>query len=75
MRILNDKMKQIAQGNMDVQIDIPQGEVGKISITIDYMLSEIRSLIQRIYHEEQEKGSSKCWRCSRRSGRILYTIR
>lgn len=55
LRILNDKMKQIAQGNMDVQIDIPQGEVGKISITIDYMLSEIRSLIQRIYHEEQEK--------------------
>ncbi|MCZ8512655.1 histidine kinase [Paenibacillus filicis] len=53
--ILNGKMKQIAQGNMDVKIDIQQGDVGKISVTVDHMLSEIRRLIQRIYNEEQAK--------------------
>jgi two-component system sensor histidine kinase YesM len=53
--ILNGKMKQISQGNMDVDIDIQHGELGEISVTIDHMLAEIRSLIQRIYKEEQEK--------------------
>ncbi|MBN3525160.1 sensor histidine kinase [Paenibacillus apiarius] len=52
---LNAKMKLVAQGKLDVNIDIQHGEVGRISITIDHMLQEIRRLIQRIYDEEQEK--------------------
>ncbi|GGG04110.1 sensor histidine kinase [Paenibacillus abyssi] len=53
--ILERKMKLVSQGNLDVDIDIQQGEIGKISITIDKMLKEIRRLIQKIVHEEQEK--------------------
>jgi len=52
---LHKKMKLVAQGNLDVTIDIQQGEVGKISITIDNMLQEIRRLIAKIYREEQDK--------------------
>ncbi|MCY9517510.1 sensor histidine kinase [Paenibacillus apiarius] len=52
---LNAKMKLVAQGKLGVNIDIQHGEVGRISITIDHMLQEIRRLIQRIYDEEQEK--------------------
>ncbi|TFE27165.1 sensor histidine kinase [Cohnella luojiensis] len=53
--ILQKKMKLVAQGNLDVSIDIQKGEIGKISITIDDMLKEIRSLIGTIYEDEQEK--------------------
>lgn len=52
---LQRKMKLVSQGNLDVTIDIQQGEVGKISVTIDNMLKEIRRLIQQIYQDEQEK--------------------
>ncbi|MBP1154120.1 MULTISPECIES: sensor histidine kinase [unclassified Paenibacillus] len=55
LSILNEKMKLVSQGNLDVAIDIQHGEVGRISVTIDHMLREIRRLIQRIYQEEQEK--------------------
>ncbi|GAB7054528.1 sensor histidine kinase [Paenibacillus sp. YK5] len=55
LSVLNEKMKLVSQGNLDVAIDIQHGEVGRISITIDRMLKEIRRLIQRIYKEEQEK--------------------
>ncbi|WP_438348583.1 sensor histidine kinase [Paenibacillus sp. FA6] len=55
LAILQHKMKRVSQGDMDVVIDIQHGEVGKISITIDHMLEDIRRLIQRIYEEETEK--------------------
>ncbi|WP_058301107.1 cache domain-containing sensor histidine kinase [Gorillibacterium timonense] len=52
---LNSKMKLVSQGNLDVSFETQNGEMGKISNTIDHMLKEIRSLIQRIYKEEREK--------------------
>lgn len=52
---LQKKMKLVSQGHLDVDIDIPHGDVGKISVTIDQMLKEIRRLIQTIYEDEQEK--------------------
>lgn len=55
LAILQRKMKRVSQGDMNVVIDIQHGEVGKISITIDHMLEDIRGLIQRIYEEETEK--------------------
>lgn len=55
LAILQRKMKRVSQGDLDVVIDIQYGEVGKISITIDHMLEDIRGLIQRIYEEETEK--------------------
>lgn len=55
LAILQHKMKRVSQGDMDVVIDIQHGELGKISITIDHMLEDIRRLIQRIYEEETEK--------------------
>ncbi|GGD48461.1 sensor histidine kinase [Paenibacillus nasutitermitis] len=53
--ILQRKMKLVSQGNLDVTIDIQKGEVGKISMTIDNMLAEIRRMIGQIYRDEQEK--------------------
>lgn len=55
LSVLQHKMELVSQGNLDVVIDYQYGEVGKISITIDHMLKDIRSLIQRIYEEETEK--------------------
>lgn len=52
---LQKKMKLVSQGHLDVTIDIHQGEVGKIGITIDHMLGEIRRLIRKIYDDEEEK--------------------
>lgn len=52
---LQRQMKLVSQGNLDVTFEPGQGEIGKISVTIDQMLKEIRRLIQTIYHEEQEK--------------------
>jgi two-component system sensor histidine kinase YesM len=52
---LQKKMKLVSQGDLNVSIDIQHGEVGKISVTIDRMLTDIRSLIQTIYHDEEEK--------------------
>lgn len=55
LSILQRKMELVSQGNLDVVIAYQYGEVGKISITIDNMLKDIRRLIQRIYEEETEK--------------------
>ncbi|WP_257984207.1 sensor histidine kinase [Neobacillus cucumis] len=55
LSILEEKMKQVSQGNLDVTIGIHEGEIGKIGKTIDRMLTELRELIQRIYKEEEEK--------------------
>jgi two-component system sensor histidine kinase YesM len=52
---LQKKMNLVSQGNLDVEIDIQHGDVGKISVAIDRMLKEIRRLIRTIYREEQEK--------------------
>ncbi|WP_245773058.1 sensor histidine kinase [Paenibacillus catalpae] len=52
---LHKKMKLVAQGNLDVTINIEHGEVGKIGNTIDYMLQEIRRLIEKIYRDEEDK--------------------
>ncbi|WP_256942250.1 sensor histidine kinase [Bacillus sp. OV166] len=55
LSILEGKMRQVSDGNMNVKMDIEHGEIGKISKTIDIMLSDIRRLIERIYNEEEEK--------------------
>ncbi|CAM3002756.1 sensor histidine kinase [Paenibacillus sediminis] len=55
LSMLERKMRLVAQGNLDVKMDVHQGEIGKISFTVDHMLKEIRRLIQKIYTEEQEK--------------------
>jgi two-component system sensor histidine kinase YesM len=52
---LERKMKLVAQGDLNVSIGIQKGEIGKISVTIDKMLQQIRRLIQTIYEEEKEK--------------------
>ena len=52
---LNSKMKLVSQGNLDVSFETQYGEIGKIGNTVDHMLKELRSLIQRIYEEEREK--------------------
>lgn len=52
---LNQKMKKVREGNMDVSIDIRGGEVGEISNTVQQMLNKINQLIQKIYKEEEEK--------------------
>ncbi|KIL34203.1 histidine kinase [Cohnella kolymensis] len=52
---LERRMKLVSQGNLDVSFEAGHGEIGRISVTIDRMLQEIRSLIRTIYHEEQEK--------------------
>lgn len=52
---LERKMKLVSQGNLDVSLNIEHGEIGKISVTIDQMLKEIRRLIQKIYQDELEK--------------------
>jgi len=56
LSILEDKMNQVSNGDLDVKINIEHGEIGKISNTIDNMLAEIRELINRIYKEETEKN-------------------
>lgn len=55
LSILNGKMKLVSEGNLDVTFDLQHGEVGRISVTIDNMLQDIRGLIGRIYTEEKEK--------------------
>ncbi|MDR6125270.1 two-component system sensor histidine kinase YesM [Bacillus sp. SLBN-46] len=57
LSILEGKMRQVSDGNMNVKMDIEHGEIGKISKTIDIMLTEIRRLIGKIYKEEEEKRS------------------
>lgn len=52
---LNEKMRQVGAGNLDIDIDIRGGEVGEISMTAQKMLNEIKNLIRRIYEQEAEK--------------------
>lgn len=52
---LNSKMRQVAKGNFNVEIDISDGEVGEIDRTVQKMIKEIKMLINKIYKEEEEK--------------------
>lgn len=56
---LNQKMKQIGKGNLDLSFDTCGGEVGDISRTAQKMLDEIKRLINRIYMEEEEKRNAE----------------
>ncbi len=56
---LNKKMKLIGKGNFDIEIDKYTGEVGEISTTVQIMIEEIKRLINKIYHEEEEKRISE----------------
>ncbi|SDW77419.1 two-component system, sensor histidine kinase YesM [Paenibacillus sp. CF384] len=55
LRRLERQMKLVSQGELDISIDIQHGEVGKIGVTINRMLRDIRRMIRTIYTEEQEK--------------------
>ncbi|RKP51503.1 sensor histidine kinase [Cohnella endophytica] len=56
---LEKKMREVSRGNLEVKVHIEHGEIGKISMTVDGMLQEIRMLIRRIYQEEQEKRNAE----------------
>ncbi|WP_054954896.1 cache domain-containing sensor histidine kinase [Paenibacillus dakarensis] len=56
LAVLKRKMKLVSQGNLDVTFDTTvHGEIGVINTAVDQMLRDIRSLIERIYVEEEEK--------------------
>lgn len=55
LSILERKMKLVSQGNLDVKMDVRHGEIGKINLTVDHMLTDIRRMIDKIYKDEQEK--------------------
>jgi two-component system, sensor histidine kinase YesM len=55
LSILEEKMKKVSEGNLDVKVGLTGGDIGRISTTIDAMLEQIRGLISRIYLEESEK--------------------
>ncbi|QHW33567.1 sensor histidine kinase [Paenibacillus rhizovicinus] len=55
LRRLERQMKLVSQGELDISIDIQHGEFGKIGVTINRMLQDIRRMIRTIYTEEQEK--------------------
>lgn len=56
---LNNKMRQVAKGNFDIKIDIGRGEVGEIARTVEKMIGEIKTLIAKIYMEEEEKRNAE----------------
>jgi two-component system sensor histidine kinase YesM len=56
---LNQKMKQVGEGNLNINIDINGGEVGEISKTVQKMLNDIKRLINKIYKEEMEKRNAE----------------
>ncbi|MCM3123878.1 MULTISPECIES: histidine kinase [unclassified Mesobacillus] len=55
LSILEKKMQQVSEGDLDVRVGLTGGDIGRISTTIDSMLEQIRNLISRIYLEESEK--------------------
>jgi len=59
LQLLNQKMKMVGEGNLDIQIDDAQGEVGQIARTIRKMLGEINQLIKKIYSVETEKREAE----------------
>jgi two-component system sensor histidine kinase YesM len=56
---LNQKMKKVGEGNLDIFIDDAKGEVGQIAKTIRKMLHDIKLLITRIYSAEKEKRDAE----------------
>lgn len=56
---LNQKMKKVSEGNLDIKIDDAKGEVGQIAATARKMLSDIKLLISRIYSAEKEKRDAE----------------
>jgi two-component system sensor histidine kinase YesM len=56
---LNQKMKKVGEGNLDIRIDDAKGEVGQIAATVRKMLNDIKLLIDRIYSAEKEKRDAE----------------
>lgn len=56
---LNQKMKKVGEGNLDIKIDDAKGEVGQIAATARKMLNDIKLLIDRIYAAEKEKRDAE----------------
>lgn len=56
---LNGKMRQVANGNFDIEIGTSYGEVGEIGRTVQKMIMEIKTLISKIYKEEEEKRNAE----------------
>ena len=56
---LNQKMKKVGEGNLDIRIDDAKGEVGQIAATVKKMLTDIKLLIDRIYSAEREKRNAE----------------
>jgi two-component system sensor histidine kinase YesM len=53
---LNGAMREVARGNFDAEIEVGgSGEVREISLTVQKMIREIKTLIGKIYKEEEEK--------------------
>ncbi|KIY21786.1 sensor histidine kinase [Mesobacillus subterraneus] len=55
LSILEKKMQQVSEGDLDIKVGLTGGDIGRISTTIDAMLDQIRNLISKIYLEESEK--------------------
>lgn len=56
---LNQKMKKVGEGNLNIKIDDAKGEVGQIAATVRKMLDDIKLLIDRIYSAEREKRDAE----------------
>src|SRR5690554_2629641 len=61
IKILKDSMELVQRGQLEIANieNIPNNEIGSLSISFNIMVDEIRNLMDRIVYEQKEKRKSE----------------